>query len=132
MVISIIYLAAAVLGVSIARSPMKRRSYWARWGVLLAVIVGLLLLPPALESIATPGSGEIGPGILLMLFTGLLAIPAAIFLAFLWQGRRMIDASGSKWWAMLGVVPFAFIVFGVLPSRPPHGLDQKKAVEVFR
>lgn len=132
MVFALVYLGAAFLGVAIARTPLARPGYWARLGVLTALIAGLIFLPPALDAMFPPGPEPFGPGVLLLLVTGLFLLPASVFLAFLWQARRMIDASGSRWWALLGVIPGAFLVFGALRSQPANGLSEDSAAAVFR
>ena len=126
-----VYLGAAVLGVAVARRPLSRPRYWARLGIF-ALALGAILFVPALLDYAAPAErAAMGPLVLSILLIGVVVTPVALFLAFLWQGRRMIDAAGSRWWALLGLFPLAFMVFGAMPSRPAESLSQDKAVDVF-
>ena len=127
-----VYLAAMILGVAIARTPLNRKSFWARWAMLTAALILAILIPSLLEYYAPDHPAMIGPMIISILVVGVVLLPAAFFLAFLWQARRMIDATGSPWWALLGIIPVAFIVFGALPSRPTSNLTKSKAADVFR
>lgn len=136
LIFLLLILALAAFGVALARTPLRRPGYWLRWAGLALGYATLALALDALffgaSAIPPPGGVRSDLYFLAPTMISALSYAVGLVLTFLWQGRRMLDAAGRKWLAMLGLLPFAFIVIGALPSRPSARLDEKEALEVFR
>lgn len=135
LIFLVIGLLLAVLGVGLAKKPLRRPGYWLNIVLVIVISIAMNL------GIGFIAQGAIEPGVQpqpedeAMIALGVVGLAMMVVyvvigvLVFNWYGRRMIDTGGSKWWGLLGLLPLIpLIVFGIIPSKDPVG----GAAESFR
>ena len=124
----IFLLVCGVVGVACARSPLDRRGYWLRINIQVALLIAIAVGVPALFAELPASMLSVAHIFAIRAVVG-AAYVALFAYGFHLEGRRCLDAGASRWWALLGAVPLAFVVFGLLPSHAQGAEDVAKTFE---